>query len=184
MKKVIITLLFAVVPMLYVSSQVKVTYDRSNSIDFTAYKTYQIITPEISENSEYKASKSNIELLVNEVGNQMTLRGCKKVTENPDLIINIGINIESKNQTRETSFREAPKYMGQRNYHWESEEVVVSEYIEGSVALDFVDAERNKMIWQVNSSRVLSEKSKNNEKLIIKTVKKIFKKYPVPELKE
>ena len=69
--------------------------------------------------------------------------------------------------------------MGQRNYKWESKEVVIGTYTEGTVTLDLVDTENEKMIWQVVGASVLSEKRDKNRKRIIKAVKKMYKKFPV-----
>ncbi len=69
--------------------------------------------------------------------------------------------------------------MGQRNYHWESEEIVIGHYKEGTVTLDLVDANKNKMIWQAISGGVVSEKREKNKKKIVRGVQKLFKKYPV-----
>jgi len=116
---------------------------------------------------------------LDEIHEQMAARGYEKVSENPDLIINLGVSITEKEQTRETDIREAPRYIGQRNYHWEVEEIVIGHYKEGTVTFDLVDANKNEMIWQAVAAGALEKKREKNQKKITKVVKKLFKKYPV-----
>jgi hypothetical protein len=69
--------------------------------------------------------------------------------------------------------------MGERNYHWESQEIVVQNYNAGTVILDVVESENNKMIWQAVSKGMISPSIDKNEIRITKAVKKMFNKYPV-----
>ena len=39
-----------------------------------------------------------------------------KLSDNPQLLINFGISVQEKVQTRETNIH--MHFMGQRNYHW------------------------------------------------------------------
>ena len=52
--------------------------------------------------------------------------------------------------------------MGQRNYHWESSEIVVREYEEGTVTLDFVDRAKNLMVWQGVAAGTITDNMKKN----------------------
>ena len=103
--------------------------------------------------------------------------------ENPDLLINLGVTLSREKQTRETSIQEAPRYMGSRNYHWESEEIVVRNYVSGTVTLDIVDNHKNEMIWQAVAKGVVEKKQEKNKKKIVKVTEKLFKKYPVKAIK-
>jgi hypothetical protein len=178
MKTNFFTILIFLLPVL-VFSQTIVSYDKAKDIDFTKYETFQIYSLDVKSIPEFEPKKSGLSLMLTEIINQMESRGFVKVSENPDLIINLGVSIVSKNQTRESDIRDAPLYMGQRNYHWESKEVVVGTYTEGTVTLDLVDTQNEKMIWQVVGASVLSEKREKNRKRIIKAVKKMYKKFPV-----
>ena len=177
MKTTFFTLLFFL--PLFVFSQTIVSYDKAEDIDFTKYKTFQIYSLDVKSIPEFEPKKSGLNLMLTEIISQMESRGFVKVLENPDLIINLGVSVVSKEQTRETNIRDAPIYMGQRNYHWEAEEVVVGTYTEGTATLDLVDSASEKMIWQVVCSSILSEKREKNRKKIIKAVNKMFKKFPV-----
>lgn len=179
MKKTATIFLFLFIPMI-VQAQILVAYNKSEDVDFSKFKTFQIVDFEVKNNPKFEPKKEGLDLLIAEISKQMSLRGYQKVTKDPDLIINIGINITAEVQTRETDFRtDAPRYMGQRNYHWEAEEVVVRKYTEGTVTLDMVDNLKNTMIWQAVSKGTLSKKRKKNKKKIIKATQKLFKRYPI-----
>lgn len=178
MKTTFLNTLLFLLPVL-VFSQTIVSYDKAKDVDFAKYKTFQIYSLDVKSIPEFEPKKSGLNLMLVEIIENMESRGFVKVTENPDLIINLGISIVSKEQTRQTDIRDAPLYMGQRNYKWESEEVVVGTYTEGTVTLDLVDAQSEKMIWQVVGASVLSEKREKNRKKVIKGVNKMFKKFPV-----
>ena len=69
--------------------------------------------------------------------------------------------------------------MGQRNYHWESGEIVVREYDEGTVTLDFVDRAKNLMVWQGVAAGTITDNMKKRDKRINTAMAKLFKKFPV-----
>lgn len=182
MKTKIVTICFLLFT-LFGHSQTLVSYNKNEDVDFSKYKTYQIYSLDVKNIPEFEPKTTGLELLIVEIHKQMTDRGYKKVTENPDLMINLGLAITAQVQTRETNLRDdAPRYIGQRNYHWESEEIVVREYTEGTITLDLVDMDKNEMIWQAVSAGILSEKREKNKKKIVKAVQKLFKKYPVQAL--
>ena len=183
MKKIALTLCFLLI-VTFGFSQTLVSYNKTEGVDFSKYKTYKIDSLEIKKIPEFEPQKAGLNLLMLEIIKQMNARGYEKVSENPDLLINIGLVLEEGVQTRETSIRDAPYYIGQRNYHWESEEVVVGKYTEGTVTLDLIDSDKNAMIWQAVSSGVLSKKREKNKKRIVKGVNKLFKKFPVKKIED
>jgi len=178
LKKLSILFLFFAFPFLGMS-QVLVSYNKASKVDFKNYKTYQVYGLNVTTIPEFEPKKESINFLIEEIGKQMAARGYQKVKENPDLILNIGIVITAEQKTRQTDIRDAPRYMGQRNYHWESEEIVVQNYNEGTVILDVVESENNKLIWQAVSKGMITGSMDTNLSRITKAVKKMFNKYPV-----
>jgi hypothetical protein len=162
-----------------VISQVQVSYSKADNMDFSKFKTFQVNSLDVKNTPEFEPKKEGLNLLIKEINNQMISRGYEKVKENPDLIINIGLVITNETQTRQTDVRDAPMYIGQRNYHWESEEIVIRRYVEGTVTMDMVSSKDNEMIWQAVSSGILEKKREKNTKKIVKGVKKLFKKFPI-----
>jgi hypothetical protein len=160
-------------------SKDQVSYSKIDNIYFSKFKTFQVNSFDVKHIPKFEPKKEGLNLFIEEINNQMISRGYEKVKENPDLIINIGLVITKETQTRQIDFRDAPVYIGQRNYHWESEEVVVRRYAEGTVTMGIVSSKNNEMIWQALSSAILKKKREKNTKKIVKGVQKLLKKFPV-----
>lgn len=178
LKKLSVGFLFFAIPFLGMS-QVLVSYNKAPKTDFKKYKTYQVYGLNVTTIPEFEPKKESISFLIAEIGKQMAARGYQKVKDNPDLILNIGVVISAEQKTRQTDIRDAPIYIGQRNYHWESEEIVVQNYNEGTVILDVIESENNKLIWQAVSKGMISGSMDTNKSRITKAVKKMYNKYPV-----
>jgi hypothetical protein len=84
--------------------------------------------------------------------------------------------VEEKVQTRETTIRDAPMYMGQRNYSWQSQEVPVGTYEEGTVTVDLVDRKKNERVWEGVASSVIVKKDEASQKNIADGAEKLFAK--------
>jgi hypothetical protein len=96
------------------------------------------------------------------------------------MLVNIGIKVKEQIQTRETDWRtDAPKYMGQRNYSWKSEEIETGRYREGTATLHLVDATQKKMIWKGAVQSIVPEKQANVQEAVQKGMKALFEKFPV-----
>lgn len=178
-----VSTLFMLLFMLYGHSQTLVSYNKSEDVDFSEFKTYQIYSLDVKNIPEFEPKKEGLNMLLEEIHKQMVARSYEKVSENPDLVINVGVTITEEVQTRQTDIRDAPRYFGQRNYHWESEEIAIGKYTAGTVTLDIVDTAKNEMIWQAVSTGVLDKKREKNKKKIVRGVQKLFKKYPVKAIK-
>lgn len=107
----------------------------------------------------------------------MKNRGYYPTRNNPDLLVNIGAVVKEKTQTRQTTIREAPLYTGQRRYHWQSQEVPVNTYQEGTINLHVVDAQRNALLWDVAVSSVLNQRQVTPAE-VGRAVAKAFEKFP------
>ena len=156
-----------------------VSYDKSSDTDFSAFNTFKFYRFEVSNDEVLKTKKDRIEYLKQSIISEMEARGFQYAEKDADLLINIGIVITDVTQTRETSIRDAPRYVGQRNYHWEAEEIVVRKYQEGTATIDFIDRQKNVMVWQGVVEAMVKEKEKAGKKNIDKGVQKLFNKFPV-----
>jgi hypothetical protein len=155
--------------------------DQQPNVDFTAYKTYNFMEATARNDSTVLNSGTGIFELKRAVAHEMELRGYKQAAQ-PDLLVNIGIVTQQKAQTRQTNFQfdGAPQYIGQRNYHWQAQDVVVGQYQEGTATVDIVDAARKEQVWQGTTTSVLSRKADKSDRQVDEAVATIFKKYPVP----
>jgi hypothetical protein len=156
-----------------------VTTETDKEADFTAFKTYQF--PGINVEYEQVLKENRLDMIIEEIEKEMSLRGYSKVEGNADLLLNVGIVIEERVQTRDTDVRESPRYMGQRRYSWQSQEVEVSRYTVGSITMDAVDISSNSMVWYGVVERIVKEKTDDEKakKNIEEAVSVLFKKYPV-----
>jgi hypothetical protein len=150
------------------STEQAVQTDQRSNVDFTAYKTYNFMD-EITRNDSTAVAR------------EMESRGYQRAAQ-PDLWVNIGIITQQKAQTRETNYRfdGAPQYIGQRNYHWQAQDVVVGQYQQGTATVDIVDAARKEQLWQGTTTSILSKKTDKSDRQIDEAITAIFKKFPVP----
>jgi hypothetical protein len=66
--------------------------------------------------------------------------------------------------------------MGQRNYHWESEEVVVNHYRQGTVTVDFVDSKTNTLVGEAVASAVVVKNETAAKRNIASGVEKVLER--------
>ncbi|WP_019989628.1 DUF4136 domain-containing protein [Rudanella lutea] len=144
---------------------------------WSAYKTFAFIDTAGIARTPRPTYGAAMEQIKQAVKAQLQSRGYQLTTDNPDLLVNLGAVVQEKTQTRQTTIREAPVYMGQRRYSWRSQEVPVSTYEEGTVNLHIVDAQKNALVWDVAVSSVLTRRSLSAEQ-IEQAVAKVFGKFP------
>jgi hypothetical protein len=159
------------------SEQVQRTEQAAN-VDFRAYKTYGFLDVTARNEAAFQGPGTGIETLKQAIGHELQRRGYQPAAS-PDLLVNIGVVTQDKVQTRETTLRDAPIYLGQRNYHWQSQDVVVGRYEEGTATVELVDAARQELIWQGSVKSVLSPKADKLTKRIDEAVEALFEKFPV-----
>lgn len=158
-------------------STIKIIHtEKGPEFSITDYKTYDFF--EVNINSDdFPEFNKRVDWIKEELIKQLEIKGVKQSTNNPDLLINIGIVVEEKIQTRETDFRtDAPRYMGTRNYSWQSEEVEVGRYHEGTVSLHFVDPANNNLVWRGVAQGVIVKKDEASKKNIAMGAEKLFDK--------
>ncbi len=147
----------------------------------SSYKTFGFLDFDIKVLIDIETRPENLEFLKAAIQRELEAKGLVR-SDSPDLLVNIGVLIEEKVQTRETNARQDMHYMGQRNYHWEVEEVPVGTYTEGTVNIDLVDAAQNKRVWEGSASSVLVKKNTKMQKRIDQGIKKAFKKFSIAKL--
>ncbi|GGZ32852.1 lipoprotein [Echinicola pacifica] len=134
--------------------------------DIHNYQSFDFSKPnlDIDQMPQYA---ERVEYIKDAIKKNLTGRGIVYAPGAGALLVNIGVVIEEKTQTRETDLRsDPPMYMGQRNYHWEVQEVPVGTYKEGTFTLDLVDKESNKMVWQGVATGVITKKDATAQKEI------------------
>jgi hypothetical protein len=145
--------------------------------DFSSYQTFNFLDISVKNDSLADVNSQPIQLLKAAIVREMEARNYR-LSPDPDLWINIGIMIEQKVQTRETDIRDAPLYIGQRRYSWQSEDRVVRRYEQGTVIIDVVDAARYERIWEGVVTGTLSENPQRLEERINEAMRLLFEEYP------
>jgi hypothetical protein len=179
MKKYMSALLLAA--FLCACSGVKVlNAEVADNTDLKQYKTFDFYNVKASGDTLSNMFNERIAMLKEAIGTELTQRGYVQTSANPDLLVNIGVQVSEKVQTRTTDWATdgAPRYIGQRNYSWKSEELEVGRYREGTVTVHLVDAFKKKMVWKGAIQGVVSDKNSNAQKNMQQGMKALFERFP------
>jgi hypothetical protein len=181
MKKLVINLMtIFLLWNIWACSTVKiVNTEPADNFSLFNYRTFNFYDVE-AEGSALSADYSQrVDILKNEISKQLQKRGLRQSASQPDLLVNLGIVVEEKVQTRQTDLRtDAPRYIGQRRYSWKSEKVEVGRYKEGTVTVHLVDRAQNKMVWRGVAAGVIPAKTKKLEKTIAEGAEELFARIP------
>jgi hypothetical protein len=180
MKKILTVLLISTIAAC--SSSIKISNTESApNVDLAKYKTFDFYKLEASGDTVSKGFNERMATLKSAISGELTKRGYTQSSSKPDLLVNIGLQVEEKTQTRETDWRTdgAYRYAGQRNYSWKSEEIVVGYYKEGSVTVHLVDAAQNSMVWKSTAKDILPTKESKVQEAAEAGMKALFEKFPV-----
>jgi len=150
--------------------------DRADGFQIGQYKTFDFYTISASGDTVSATFGRSIALLKAAIEKQMQAKGLKRTSSNPDLLVNIGVMVEEKIQTRTTNLQDAPRYIGQRNYSWKSEEVEVGRYKEGTATIHLVERASNKMVWKGAVAGVVPHKPEKTAALIDEGMAALFAK--------
>lgn len=153
--------------------------DKAPDFALAKYKSFNFFDVNVGGDALGPNTDTNLTLLKAAITKQLTAKGLSQRTENPDLLINIGVLVDEKIQTRETSFSnpaDRTAYMNQRNYHWHAQEVAIGKYRQGTVTVHLVDRAANQLVWKGSADSVLPEKEKNVPALIEEGMAKLFEK--------
>lgn len=180
MKKYLLLSWIVVVAACSSSSKVS-NIETATNVDLAKFKTFDFYKLDASGDTVSKGFKERMDVLRSAINGELTQRGYTQSSSKPDLLVNIGIQVEEKAQTRETDWRTdgAYRYMGQRNYSWKSEEVVVAYYKEGSVTVHLVDAAQNNMVWKGTVKDILPSKESKLPEAAQAGMKALFEKFPI-----
>jgi len=111
------------------------------------------------------------------VNRQLTAKGLKQDSSNPDFVIAYHVGVEDKVDVRDWGYTYAirGRYWGVR-----TRGVEVHQYKEGTLILDFVDAKTMELLWRAAGSGAAKENPtpKEVEKSINKAIAKFLENFP------
>ena len=151
-------------------SGISVRDDYDPQTDFSGLKTYDWMAP--LENSGVDAI--NLERIKKSVNAQLKSKGLAVASENPDMRIAVQFGKKNKIQTHNTSVG-----VGYRRGHM-STGVATTQYEEGTLVLDFVDAKSDTLIWRGTArSNIRNLKTpEKRQKYLDTVIEKILKNFP------
>lgn len=180
----IFTLLAAAALLTACASGPDIRSDYDQSVDFSQYTTYNFFSPMGIENPNYSTIYGSV--FREAISREMEARGYVK-SDDPDLLLNVSARLQDK--TKVTTYND-PYPMGYYGYRrgfydpWYGygygTQTHVSQYTEGTVNIDMVDARAKRMVWEGVGVGRLKEGRTNEEvrQAISDGVATMFQGYP------
>lgn len=148
-------------------------------VNLSGYKTFDFYSLDASGDTVTEKFEQRTKMLKTAIASELQQKGYRQVSQNPDLLVNIGVTAKEEIQTRQTDFRtDAPRYMGQRRYTWKSQEVETGRYRTGTIDIHLVDARQNIMVWRKVAESIIPDRDKQLTEKIGSGIKKIFTDFP------
>ena len=150
--------------------------DKADNFQISNYKTFDFFKIDASGDALSENSKQNLELIKAAITKELQTKGVTQNSTDPDLLVNIGVVVLEKVQTRETRVGEYPTYMGTRNYSWQRQDIEVGRYRDGTVTVHLVEPETKKMVWKGAAQGVLPNKQSGVPGMIDQGMEQLFAK--------
>ena len=189
MTKRAILVVMAAVPLLALaacSSGPDVRALSDPSANFSQYQTFGFMTPLGTDKAGYRSVVS--QQLSDSTRRQMEARGFRYDPASPQLLVNFNANLNDK--MRVTTVPEPVMggygYYGYRRGFYSpwpmySERTEVTQFSEGTLTIDVVDAARKQMLWEGTVTKSVTSKDMQNVNAALDTaVAAAFTKFPVP----
>ena len=168
------------------ASGAKIRSDFDRNADFSQYQTYNFYSDAGPESTSFQSLFS--QHMVSAITKEMDVRGYEK-SDDPDLLVNFNAFLRDKTKvtTRPAPVSYGGYYGYRRGYydpwfgysHSSATEIHVSEYTEGTLNIDLVDAKNKKMVWEaVAVGRVREKTLQNIELAVMEAVPRFFETYP------
>jgi hypothetical protein len=154
------------------------------SVNFAQYKTFGFANPLGTDRSGYRSLVS--QELMSATQREMELRGMRRVDTSPELLVNFNAKLSQQLQVMPAM---APPIMG--GYYgyragfygaWPMyDQSTVSQYTEGTLNIDVVDAAKKQLVWEGVVTDTVTQSDMNAAQAGLNAaVKAAFAKYPVP----
>lgn len=180
MKRTIViwAMLFAVSPGFAYKTRV----DFDHGAHFSSYRTYSWAEPAGASQGAQFPNQLMQERVASYIEEALAARGFKRVPTGGQLSISYRIDV-----TQEPVFTTFSNGFGP-GWGWDAgwggswgsgfATTTVESYYEGTLVIDMVDANQQKLVFQGSSSEDISSKPAKNTKRLSKSVNEIFEKYP------
>ena len=158
-------------------SSIKVVADYETTTDFTQYKTFAFYKKGIDKAEISDLDKRRI---LKAVEAELMAKGFTK-SENPDVLVNIFTKSRRKVDINNNNFGYGNGYYGWYPwYYGPNYGTTISEYTEGTLFIDLIDANKKELAWQGIGSGGLSTSGNvaKKEARIKEFVAQIMAQYP------
>ena len=154
------------------------------SVNFSQFQTFGFVEPLGTDRAGYQSMVS--QQLEASTTREMQARGLRYDAANPQLLVNFNAKLDDK--MRVTTTPEpimAPGYYGYRRGFYNpwpmyAETTDVTQYTEGTLTIDVVDAARKQMVWEGTVTKSVTSKDQQNVNgAIDAAVTAAFTKFPV-----
>ena len=160
----------------------RVRTDYDPTADFGKFQSWGFYTPIAMEESGYSSWISD--RIKDNVRREMEARGYRYTESNPDLLVNFQGIVREKTDvwtTPRTDFQYFYSYRSRAYFAvpvW-YDQTQVSQYTEGTLTVDLVDAARNRMVWTGAAiGRVVNRTPQQKMAEVDAAITGIFAKYP------
>lgn len=166
--------------------------DSDTNADLTKYKSFKFVDgdDESGPNPLYRSTLIDNAIHA-EIAIEMDKRGLVEQTTNPDLLVAYHTFTEKKQSSINNYYPMMYGGWGWRFYPWGFSPYPYGywngynekrEYTEGTLIIDVIDATSKQLVWRGSISEAINDPS-DLHKRAINAVQAIFKKYPVPPLR-
>ncbi|TDX94610.1 DUF4136 domain-containing protein [Chryseobacterium daecheongense] len=170
-KKYIFILLASAALSLTSCSPFQVRSDYAETANFNSYKTYKLRIDDLKLNDIDK------DRVLNELSRQLQSKGLAS-GENPDLIINVKANHKKVTDITTNSPYGMWGWGGPFGWGVGVNRTWSSNYNEGALIIDLIDARTNKLVWQGIGSGISVDSPKAKQRQIPEIVAEIMANYP------
>jgi hypothetical protein len=125
----------------------KIFTNANPGVDISSYSTYNFMQP-LGTDRQNGVRTPLSTMLMNSIGNEMAARGLEQ-SNSSQLLINVYLSTEEKTDVRQTPTTGGYYgYRGARYSAWGGTTTTVSQYTQGTLAIDIVDAANNVLAWE------------------------------------
>jgi Domain of unknown function (DUF4136) len=163
------------------ASKPEIRADADPTANLASYQTFGFFDGLATDKSKY--STMITARLKDATRREMQKRGYQEAPQNPQLLVNFNTNVQSRTEVHGSPSGGFYGYRSGMYGAWSSypSDVYTTQYKEGTLAIDIVDAGRKQLVWQgIAQARVTEAMLNNPTAAIDSIVTDIFGKYPVP----
>ena len=157
-------------------SPIQVKSDYAETANFNEYKSYKLRIDDLKMNDIDK------DRVLNEVSKQLQTKGLA-VAENPDLIVNVKANYKKIQDIQGSQPYGMYGWGGSFGWGVGMSRTWTSNYNEGALILDLIDAKTQKLVWQGVGSGISVDSPKTKQKQIPEIIAEIMANYPPNKMK-